>query len=137
MRNMSFMLTKAQMLDRSKTVTRRLGWWHLNLGELVQGVEKGMGLKAGEKVQRLSIIRVIELRPEPLRAMIDNVDYGIEECKKEGFGDHLTLRWPSEFVPFFCRSHKGCRPETIVNRIVFEYVDDIVIAGLFDHNQGH
>lgn len=123
MRNMSFMLTTAQVRARTKTVTRRLGWWHLKPGDLVRAVEKGMGLKKGEKVVELAVIRIVSVRKEPLRAMTDDTGYGLEECILEGFGEHKMLRWPSEFMPFFCGSHKGCTPATEVNRIEFEYVE--------------
>lgn len=123
MRNMSFMLTKVQVIDQSKTVTRRLGWWKLKPGEVLRGVEKGMGLKAGEKINPLTTIRVLSTRPEPLKAMTDDVEYGLRECQLEGFGEHPTLKWPSEFVNFFCNSHRGCTPDTVVNRIEFEYTE--------------
>ncbi len=123
MRNISFMLTKEQIADRSKTVTRRLGWWKLKPGDVLRGVEKGMGLKAGEKVKPLATVRVVSVRPEPLKAMTDNVDYGFRECQMEGFGEHPTLKWPSEFVTFFCNSHRDCKPDTVKNRIEFEYIE--------------
>lgn len=50
MRNISFALTTPQFKSRSKDVTRRIGWWFLKPGDVVMGVEKGMGLKKGEKV---------------------------------------------------------------------------------------
>jgi len=123
MRNISFMLTTDQVRRRTKTVTRRMGWRRLKAGEVLSGVEKGMGLKAGEKVSKLCTIRVVDVRTEPLRKMTDDTNYGFSECEKEGFGDHLTLQWPSEFVQFFCSSHKGCTPESEVTRIEFEYLD--------------
>ena len=43
------MLTKEQILARTKTVTRRLGWWFLKPGDVVWACEKCMGLKKGEK----------------------------------------------------------------------------------------
>jgi hypothetical protein len=123
MRNISFMLTQKQILARTKTVTRRVGWAKLKEGDLLRGVEKGMGLKAGEKVRLLATIRVVSVRAEPLSAMTADLDYGRAECEKEGFGDHATLSWPSPFVEFFCGSHRGCTPDTVVSRIEFEYVD--------------
>lgn len=123
MRNISFMLTQQQIRERTKTVTRRVGWEKLQAGELLRGVEKGMGLKAGEKVVPLATIRVVSARREALSAMTADVDYGFAECAKEGFGGDLALRWPSAFVEFFCNSHRGCTPETMVTRIEFEYVD--------------
>jgi hypothetical protein len=126
MRNMSFMLTTSQVQARLKTVTRRMGWEKLRAGELVCAVERGMGLKAGETVKRLAIIRVLDVRIEPLNAMRVDLDYGIAECIKEGFGEHPSLQWPSAFVDFFCRSHRGCTPESLITRIEFEYADHLV-----------
>jgi hypothetical protein len=123
MRNISFMLTQQQIRARTKTVTRRVGWGALKAGDMLRGVEKGMGLKAGEKVKPLATIRVVSVRAEPLSAMTANLDYGFDECAKEGFGEDPSLRWPSEFVKFFCGSHRGCTPDTVVTRIEFEYVD--------------
>lgn len=123
MRNMSFMLTKSQVRARTKTVTRRTGWASLQAGQELRAVEKGMGLKAGERIVPLATIRVLSVRLEPLSAMTEDTDYGLAECEREGFGDHPTLRWPSQFVEFFCNSHRGCTPATIVQRIEFEYVD--------------
>lgn len=123
MRNISFSLTTPQFRARTKTVTRRMGWQHIKAGDVLMGVEKGMGLKPGEQIVRLGAIRIIDVRGEPLRRMTDNIDYGFDECVKEGFGEHPTLCWPSAFVQFFCGTHKGCTPETVITRIAFEYVD--------------
>lgn len=123
MRNISFMLTPQQVLNGDKTVTRRLGWATLKPGQLLQGVEKGMGLKKGEKVRRLRVIRVVDVRLEPLSAMTADRVYGRVECVREGFGNQPELCEPAAFVEFFCRTHRGCRPETVVTRIEFEYVN--------------
>lgn len=48
-RNMSFALTMKQINDRSKTITRRLGWWFLKVGDEVNAVNKVMGFKKGER----------------------------------------------------------------------------------------
>ena len=121
MRNISFAVTKDQIKSRTKTVTRRTGWRTLRPGELLQGVEKGQGLKKGESVVRLSVIRVTDVRIERLRRMMDELDYGFLECQKEGFGEHTVERWPSGFVEMFCAMNK-CTPDTEVTRIEFEYV---------------
>lgn len=59
----SFMLTKQHIRARTKTVTRQLGlgWRNLVLGDVLSGVEKGMGLKVGEKVVRLFRIYVTNI----------------------------------------------------------------------------
>ena len=110
---MSFALTTAQVLDRSKTVTRRDGWRNLKAGELIQAVEKGMGLKPGEKVRRLAVLRVRSVRREPLWKI------NTHDCRREGFPE-LN---PEQFVEMFCRSHIGCTPSTVVTRIEFDYVE--------------
>jgi hypothetical protein len=111
MRNMSFALTTPQILAREKTVTRRLGWLNLKRGERVQAVKKCMGLKPGEKLEKLCVIEVVDVRREPLDAIT------IDEVAREGF----PLMSPDWFIEFFCKSHKGCRPTSVVTRIEFDY----------------
>jgi len=124
MRNMSFALTTEQIMDGSKDVTRRLGWLFLKPGDLIRPVRKCMGLRPGEKIVVLTDPkRVVDVRREPLRAMLDDTDYGLEECRREGFGSHPDYRWPSAFVAMFCATHRGCVPETVITRIVLERVD--------------
>jgi hypothetical protein len=112
MRNMSFMLTTEQVRNKTKPVTRRMGWKKLKPGDLVQGVVKGMGLKKGEKIEKLHIIRVKSNSPEVLNTITE------KEVTLEGFPG----KSPQWFVEMFCKSHKGCTPESFVNRIEFEYV---------------
>lgn len=114
---MSFMLTTEQVRHRAKTVTRRTGWHALRVGDTVQAVEKGMGLKKGERIKPLARLTVVSVRQEPLRRMLDDYQYGREETDREGF-PHMT---PERFVAFFCRSHRGVTPDTDVTRIEFEY----------------
>jgi len=57
-RNMSFAMTTEQFIARTKTVTRRFGWWFLREGDIVCGVEKAMGLKRGEQIKRLGLTGV-------------------------------------------------------------------------------
>ena len=121
MRNMSFIHTQRQVRDRSKTVTRRVGWWNLKPGELVRAVEKSQGIKKGGKIKPICTIRIVSTRREPLRRMADDTDYGFEETAREGFKDH-PFQWPSAFVEWFAASH-GCEIGDEVNRIEFEYVD--------------
>lgn len=112
MRNISVAITKAQILNRSKRFTRRLGWKTLMPGTLLQPVEKGQGLKKGEKVVPVGgPIRVLSVRREPL----DHITQ--EDVVLEGF-PYLT---PAEFVSMFCDVN-GCTPDTDVTVIGFEYV---------------
>lgn len=120
MRNISFALTTAQVRRREKTVTRRVGWLKLEVGGKLQPIEKGQGLKKGQQVAKVGgPVRVVGVRREPLRRMLDDQAYGQAECVREGFPD-LT---PQQFVTFFLASHQ-CTVDDPVTRIEFEYVEE-------------
>ncbi len=113
-RNMSFMLTTTQFEDGSKDVTRRKGWLHLKPGDLFHGVRKAMGLKKGEKVERLngSLCRCISNDREPLDSITQ------EDVIREGFPGED----PAWFVKMYC-THNGGGPEQMCSRIEFEHVE--------------
>lgn len=113
MRNMAFSLTTPQFCDRTKTVTRRIGWWFLKPGDVVMGIEKGMGLKKGESVNRLGVIRILSIHREQLNEIT------VEDVTREGFPEFSV----DEFIEMFCKGHAHCKPGTDVNRIEYEYVD--------------
>jgi len=114
MRNMSFYATLEPMRQKTKTVTRRLGWKVLKKGDVIQPCVKCQGLKKGEKIEKLGgPIKIISVREEPLYKITKN------DVIKEGF-PHLTVQ---EFVDFFCGINK-CTPETMVTRIQFRYTTD-------------
>lgn len=119
-RNISFALTTPQVIRREKTVTRRTGWKNLKVGEVLQGVEKGMGLKPGESIKRLGLIRVVSLRWEPLDEMVRDLAYGEREMRLEGFPFGLTD--PREFVEKMMAFYKVPESE-LFHRIEFEYLD--------------
>jgi hypothetical protein len=109
--NMAFSMTTEQVRNRTKTVTRRNGWEDVEVGQVIQAIVKGMGLKKGEKVERICDIRVVGKRREPLNHITD------EDCVLEGF-PHLS---PLDFVDMYRRANK-CQPDKIVTRIEFEYL---------------
>lgn len=113
MRNMSFSLTTPQFKARTKTITRRLGWKFAGVGDVYCAIEKGQGLKKGEKVVRLGLLRIISKRFEPVNALTRYA-----ECIGEGFPE-LS---PTQFVKMFCK-HNGCEPDRIITRLEFEYVE--------------
>ncbi len=115
-RNISFALTTSQFLDGTKDVTRRLGWEFLKAGDVLMAVEKTRGIKKGE-LKRLGLIRIVSVRRERLDRM-ESGPYGRREVRREGFPNYS----PREFILFFCKSHKGCMPENIVTRILFERI---------------
>ena len=124
-RNISFMLTTKQVIDQTKTVTRRNGWRFLKVGDILNGCKKCQGLKAGEKIEKLCKIRVTGVRFEPLRAMTDDPQYGFSETIKEGFPFGHLFHTPERFVDMFCKSHKGVTPDSEVTRIEFEYLSPL------------
>lgn len=122
MRNMSFSLTTPQVRARTKLVTRRLGWTFLRPKQHVRAVEKGQGLKKGEHVEHLDVIRIVSVRRERLSRLLDEVNYGFAEVAAEGFAGHPQYGTPSGFVTMFCATH-GCKPTQEVTRIQFEYLE--------------
>lgn len=113
MRRMSFALTERQLLDGSKTVTRRLGWSNLRPGDELVAVRKAMGLRKGERQHVLGTIRVVSVRREPVAyASI------LGEATREGFPE--LEGYP--FVEFFCAAQR-CTPAHEVTRIEFSLRD--------------
>lgn len=103
-------MTTPQFIARTKTVTRRLGWWNLQPGTILYGVEKGMGLKKGETVVRLGQIEVVSVRSEPLNAITQ------EDVIREGFPEWT----PEQFVQMIMKHH-NVKPDVTVNRIEFRH----------------
>jgi hypothetical protein len=116
-RLISFALTEPQLLDGSKTVTRRqVGsprsvWRRLKPGDRLRAVDKAMGLKPGQHPRELAVIEVVSVRLERLDAIEP------DDCAREGFPEMV----PAEFVAFF-RQHMGCPADQLVARIEFRKV---------------
>jgi hypothetical protein len=115
LRNISCFLTQDQVRDRSKTVTRRVGWADALPGQLLRVVVKSQGLKRGESIEPLAIVELVSVRRERLNA-IDG-----EDCRREGFPD-LTA---PEFVSMFCR-HMKVTPDVEVTRLEWRYREDLI-----------
>lgn len=109
MRNMAFSITTQQMYDKTKSVTRRLGWSFLKPGDIVMAIEKGQGLKKGEHIKKIYPIEIVSIRGESLSSIT------IEDVAREGFPQ---MNVP-QFVRMFAKSH-GCDVHTMVNRIEFK-----------------
>lgn len=115
MRNMSFALTTEQVRNQTKTVTRRFGWWFLRPGDVVQPILKGMGLKKGEKVQKIGQpIQIVSTRRELVGDVTD------AECVREGFSEMSR----GEFIRLLTADFSKATGTTPVNRIEFEYLDN-------------
>lgn len=120
-RNISFSMTKDAFINRTKDVTRRDGWINLVANVVLNGCEKCQGLKRGEKVNKLALIKTVNVRREPLCRMTDDPEYGKAEVIREGFPE-LT---PEQFVAKFCKGHAGVTPDTIITRIEYVYMDEV------------
>jgi hypothetical protein len=110
-KNMSFSITTRQMYEGTKDVTRRLGWSSLNAGDIVYAVEKGTGLKKGEKIRRIGLIEIVSVSQEPLWKITK------ADVIREGFPEMNA----AEFVDMFCATHK-CTMYQWVNRIEFKHL---------------
>lgn len=97
-RRMSCSLTIDQVRAHTKTVTRRHvdTWKHLKAGDRLTLIEKGMGLKEGEKQVVLADVEIIDVRVEPLRFVCSR-----GELAAEGFPD--IAAWA--FIQWWCKSH--------------------------------
>lgn len=115
MKNMSFAMTTRQVLNRTKTVTRRDGWLKAKAGDLARPVDKTMGFRKGERPRPLfddgTVIRFVDVRREPLEAITP------EDVAAEGFPG-MT---PAEFVAMY-RRHGDRAADGLVTRIEYEYV---------------
>jgi hypothetical protein len=116
---MAFTFTSPQILDRSKTVTRRIGWRFLEPGDLIEAVEKARGLEKGEPVRHLAVLRVRSVRVEPLSRLQADPRYAEDELPREGY-PCWTL---DEFLEFFRRANRLSSTDADVTRIEFEYVE--------------
>lgn len=115
---MSFALTTDQIRQRTKTVTRRVGWAFLKPGDLVQAIENGQGLKKGQRVNKLAVIRIERVTGEWMSDFEARPD-ALAECVREGFPS-LT---PREFNTMFRLSHRYPGLDDLrVNRIEFSYL---------------
>lgn len=109
---MSFSMTEDRIRDRSKRVTRRLGWLNAKAGEEVRAVRKVMGRKKGEPIEDLARIRLVSVRREQLLHITKR------EVELEGYPEMQ----PWEFIEKFCEA-MTCSPRTRVTRIEFEYLE--------------
>jgi hypothetical protein len=75
---MSVSHTEQAVRDRTKTVTRRLGWAFLRPGDTLTLCRKVMGRKAGEPLLRLAEVEVVDVRRVPL------YDIDLEDVEAEG-----------------------------------------------------
>jgi hypothetical protein len=111
---MSVALSEDAVRDRSKSVTRRLGWRFLKPGDRLTLVRKAMGRKPGEPLVRIAEVEVVDIRREPLWHVT------AEDVAREGFPGWSAV----EFMAFFCL-HMKCATTTEVTRIEWTYLPEV------------
>lgn len=111
MRNMSFFYTEYQIRNKTKYITRRLGWKFLKPGDRVMAVVKCQGLKKGEKIDKIGMLEITHISRVPL-SLITRLDVTLEGFR----GFHKE-----QFIQLFCAMNK-CRRHKIVTRIAFRYI---------------
>lgn len=130
-RLMSVSHTEAQVRNRSKTVTRRLGWKTLKQGDRLTLCKKVMGRRRRcvdcqhggcpvcggdgyivEPLYRLADVEVTAAFREPLSVVTPS------DVAAEGFPDWTV----QQFIDFYCATFK-VTPETIVTRIEWRYLE--------------
>ncbi len=142
-RRMSVAMTQQHVIDRTKTVTRRKGWWldkhgrHLvKPGDHLILVDRVMGFKKGERATVLAEVEVVWRTRSPLTTLVDypaflqrnpHSDYGWDsweawrarEMEREGFPGMD----PAEFIDRFFVKAQGMSPDDDVTRIEWRYLD--------------
>lgn len=118
MRNMSFAMTVDALLEGRKDVTRRMGWEFLRPGDRICAVEKAMGLRRGEKLNRLAVLRVTDVRRERL------VEITSDDVRREGYPGLSA----NEFIAKFEKAMR-CDENDEVTRIEF-VVEELLAKGV-------
>lgn len=113
-RRMSCAMTVDAVLTRTKTVTRRHvdTWKTLKPGDHLTLIEKGMGLKKGEKQRVLAEVEVVDVRVE---SILDIDNEGDQGTAREGFAGMSKpafvqfwlnghgYQWPTQAADVLCR----------------------------------
>ena len=122
--------TEQAVIDRRKTVTRRLGWRKLTEGTRLTLCRKVMGRRRDEPLVRLAEVEVVNVHRERLWHITD------EDILREGVaGDHWLETYtehdnpamigqptPGAWVAWFAEV-MGCNPEDYVTVIEWRYLD--------------
>lgn len=112
-RNMSVAMTIDAVKERRKTVTRRVGWTFLKVGDRLTLCEKCQGRKPGEPLVRLATVEVVDVRREPLFMLTP------EDVALEGFPGMSSEQFGRRF--FIEAQRMSWQDE--VTRIEFRYLD--------------
>lgn len=129
---MSVSHTEQAVRDRTKTVTRRLGWRFLKPGDRLTLCRKVMGRKPGEPLVRIVEVEVVDIR-RVLLPSINSEDIEREGVPPEAYTPVIAGRQdPHElecggcryvnWVGWFART-MGVSTDAEVTRIEWRYLD--------------
>jgi hypothetical protein len=133
-RLMSVSHTTQAVIERRKTVTRRLGWKFLKPGDTLTLCEKVMGRKKGEPLVRLAEVEVVDVRRE-LLGEITTADIEKEGVSADTIcgGTYRTIDQVRyglteyDWLNWFCREMR-CTAGTEITRIEWRYLDAVGAA---------
>lgn len=131
-RLMSVAFTEDAVRARTKTVTRRKGWWQnkhgrqmLKPGDRLTLCRKVMGRKAGEPLERICDVEVVSVRREPLCAIAGpyEVDSRGRPLWPEVIAEGFPGMEPEEFMRRYFIEAQGVGAMDEVTRIEWRYLD--------------
>ncbi len=128
-RLMSVSLTETAVVERRKTVTRRLGWKFARVGDQLQLCRKVMGRRAGEPLVRLAVVELVHVSRVPLWK-ISSADVEREGVPISHFASKVDGRLPNVVTPamwavWFAET-QGCDVDAMVTRLEWKYLDEAV-----------
>lgn len=125
-RLMSVAFTEHAVRERTKTVTRRKGWWEDNNGRRIIRpgdrltlCRKVMGRKKGEPLERICDVEVVAVSRHRLHHLITHPSAALE-MEREGFPE-LD---PAQFIQRYFLDAQGMSADDFVTRIEWRYLDD-------------
>jgi hypothetical protein len=123
MRRMAFPDTASEVRERMQTVTRRPGWRFLKPGDLVLAIDSrphGHAASAGAAAHELAVLRIRDVRVEPLSRLAGDATYAEDELPREGLPCWST----DHFIATFLRRHRLKSADVDITRIEFEHVEE-------------
>jgi hypothetical protein len=125
-RLMSVAFTEQAVRDRSKTVTRRKGWWKdkhgrrlVKPGDRITLCRKVMGRKRGEPLERIAEVQVVSVTRHRLSSLLTSPS-GALEMEREGFPG----MWPAQFIQQYFVDAQDMSADAEVTRIEWRYLDE-------------
>lgn len=123
---MSVSHTEQAVIARRKTVTRRLGWRFLKVGDTLTLCRKVMG-RQGAPLVRLAEVEVIDVRRERVWDITDDdiAREGVDPGKFDEVWDEVWTDTgqptPEAWVAWFCETMR-VQPDELITRIEWRYL---------------